>query len=96
MQGGQPAPDVVRVVARLCWWKTPAEALADPIRFVAQVMTLGSWDDVQTTRARLGDELFRQALTQAPPGVFDEVSWVYWHRVFDLSPAPSMPARHLC
>jgi len=87
---------MARVAARLCWWKSPAEALADPIRFVAQVMTLGSWDDVQTTRAHLGEGLFRRALTQAPPGVFDEASWVYWHRVFDLTPVPPLPSRKLC
>jgi len=93
VQGGQPAPEMARVAARLCWWKSPAEALSDPIRFVAQVMTLGSWDDVQTTRAHLGEELFRRALTQAPPGVFDEASWVYWHHVFDITPVPPFPSR---
>jgi hypothetical protein len=84
------------VAKRLCWWQTPEEALADTIRFAAQVMTFGNWEDVQTTRAVLGDEHLKRTLRQAPPGVFDAPSWTYWHLAFGIEPLPQMPQRKLC
>jgi hypothetical protein len=79
----------------LVWWQTPEQALADCPRFLAQVMTLGHWDDVQTVRAAFGDEAFRQVLACPPPGVFDERSWAYWHWVFKQLPVPPLPSRRL-
>ncbi len=86
---------LIRIARRLFWWKPPEEAVRDPIRFVAQVMTFGNWEDVQATRQELGEEWFRRALTEGPPGVFDEPSWVYWHCVFGLRPVPPLPKRQL-
>ena len=87
---------LIGIAARLFWWKSRTDALADPVRFAAQVMVLGNWEDVQTARQKLGDELFRATLAQAPPGVFDEPSWVYWHNVFGIAPVPPLPTRNLC
>jgi hypothetical protein len=87
---------LIRVAQKLFWWKSPVAALDDPIRFVAQVMTFGTWEDVQTSRATLGDEVFRQVLATPPPGVFDDRSWAYWHHVFGIQPVPELPQRKLC
>lgn len=35
--------DLENVAQRLFWWKSPSEALKDPICFLAQVMTYGTW-----------------------------------------------------
>jgi len=89
-----PGSEELRHVARrVFWWLTPEEATADRLRLAAQVMTLGTWDDVQTTRVVLGEETFRRALLNAPSGVFDARSWVYWHRHFRISPIPPLPRR---
>ena len=80
---------------KLLWWKTEEEALADPCRLAGQIMTLGTWDDVLLARAELGDECFRAALVQSPPGVFDARSWNYWHLVYGIVPVPPLPARRL-
>jgi hypothetical protein len=95
LPGHRADEGLLHVARRLFWWKPPEEAVRDPVRFVAQVMTFGAWEDVQTARQKLGEELFRRALTNAPPGVFDEPSWVYWHCVFGLRPVPPLPQRHL-
>ena len=87
---------LLQLAQKLFWWKAPQEALADPTRFAAQVMTYGNWEDVQLLRARCGEELFRRTLREAPPGVFDEPSWAYWHHVFGFEPVPDMPRRELC
>ena len=90
-------PEVlIRIAQKLFWWKSPADALDDPIRFAAQVMTLGTWEDVQTSRTTLGDEVFRQVLSTPPPGVFDERSWAYWHHVFGIHRVPELSRRKLC
>jgi hypothetical protein len=81
------------IARKLFWWKLPEEALADTIRFAAQVMTYGNWEDVQTAKAELGEEVFRQTLLKPPPGVFDARSWVYWHHYFRIDPIPPLPKR---
>ena len=84
----------LREIARkLFWWQSPAESLDDRIRFVCQVMTLGSWRDVLAVREQFGDELFQKALRRAPAGIFDARSWNYWHLVFNMTPVPPLPTR---
>ena len=79
----------------MIWWKPPEEAVRWPERLLAQVMTLGTWEDIETARAEWGDEGFRQVLAHPPPGVFDPRSWNYWHVIFNLTPVPPLPVRHL-
>lgn len=90
----QATPDLEAVARRCVWFRTPAEALADPIHFIAHVLTFGSHEDVKVLRRHVSDDDLRQALTQAPPGVFDARSWSYWHLMLNgRSPAPPLPAR---
>ncbi len=89
------APELLAVARRVCWWNPAGETLADPLRFAAQVMTCGTWSDVQTVRRLAGEEWFRAALRQPPPGVFDARSWVYWHNVYGIAPVPPLPRRLL-
>lgn len=96
--GGQPYTGMnanLRDVAKaLFWWESPEQALAKPHRFLAQVMTLGTWQEVQTVKGEFGWSAFKDALDHAPPGVFDGRSWAYWHAVFDLPERP-LPVRSL-
>jgi len=69
-----------KVAQRVFWWLPPEEGMRDAVRLAAKVMTLATWDDVQTARAALGEDGFRRALLAPPPGVFDMRSWHYWHR----------------
>jgi len=92
---GEAPVSLERIVRRLFWWKSPEEALADPIRFVSQVMTFGTWDDIQIALAEYGDDTFRAALDSPPAGVFDARSWNYWHLVFGRTPVPPLPQRTL-
>jgi hypothetical protein len=87
--------DLERVASRLFWWKTPAEALADPSRFLAQVMTYGTIEDLSTVRRYFTESAFREILANPPAGVFDPRSWSYWHIYFDLKPPLELPKRRL-
>lgn len=80
---------------RLFWWKSPAEALDDPNRFLAQVMVIGTWEDVTLAREHWTEEDFRKALCHAAPGVFDARSWAYWHHVLGVSQVHDLPKRSL-
>ena len=85
---------LTQLARRLFWWKEPEEALADSNRFLAQVMTYGTWRDIVEAKTHFGEAAFREALRQAPPGVFDARSWTYWHHALDLLPVPPRPCRN--
>jgi len=87
--------DLENVAKRLFWWKTPAEALADQTRFLAQVMTYGLIEDLTVVRRHFPEGALRQVLADPPAGVFDPRSWAYWHVVFGLKPPAELPKRRL-
>jgi hypothetical protein len=87
--------DLEKVAARLFWWKTPAEALAYPNRFLAQVMTYGTIEDLAIVRRHFPESAFRDVLADPPPGVFDPRSWSYWHVRFGLEQPRELPLRIL-
>ncbi len=86
--------DLEQVALRLFWWKTPADALTDLNRFLAQVMTYGTIEDLAVVRRCYPDSAFRDVLAHPPAGVFDPRSWSYWHLRFGLE-APPLPRRRL-
>ncbi len=83
------------IARKLIWWTSPGMALKDRRRFVAQVMVLGTWNDVQIVRRLLCESAFRNVLAAAPAGVFDARSWSYWHHYFRCLPVPPLPVRRL-
>lgn len=91
---GETRSLLLPVAQRVFWWGEPNEWLDDTTRFVAQVMVFGNWDDARLTLRLLGDAAFQETLRNAPPGVFDIKSWVYWHVRYHM-PVPPLPTRKL-
>lgn len=90
------ATDLEAVARRCVWFRAPAEALADPTHFIAHVLTYGTHEDVKVLRRHVGDDVLREALAQAPPGIFDARSWSYWQLMLNRrSPPPPLPTRRL-
>jgi len=87
--------DLEQAARRLFWWKSPNEALADPHRFVAQVMVYGTPEDLTVARRHFPESIFREVLAEPPAGLFDPRSWAYWHVVFGLEAPPEPPRRRL-
>ena len=87
-----PPPDLLRVAARMVWFKTPEETLAEPFLFLSHAMTCGTVDDLRVVRAHFTDDDLRRALRAAVPGVFDARSWAYWGTPSWAS-APRRPCR---
>jgi hypothetical protein len=86
-------PDLLQVAPRVIWFEPAERALANPVRFVAYLMTYGNLEDIQVVRRYLDPDDFCEALDHAPPGVIDKRSWSYWNAVFGRYPAPAMPRR---
>jgi hypothetical protein len=86
-------PTLLAVAERVVWFKSPAEALADPIHFLAHVMTYGTVEDLQALEGMVDASVFEETLAQAPPGVFDVRSWAYWNLLCQRVPAPPLPVR---
>jgi hypothetical protein len=87
-------PELLAVAERVVWFKTPAEALAEPIHFLAHVMTYGTVEDLRALEGIVGQHEFEEVLEYAPPGVFDARSWAYWNLKCGRAPAP-LPARNV-
>jgi hypothetical protein len=83
-----------QIAKELFWWQTPEVSLANPRRFLGQVMTLGTWHEVQLVKEAFGWDAFKDALLNAQPGVFDGRSWAYWRAFFGL-PEADLPRRSL-
>lgn len=73
-----------RIAREIVWWQSPEVSLENPRRFLAQLMTLGTWHEGQLVKECFGWDVFKDALIHAPVGVFDRRSWAYWHAFFDL------------
>ncbi len=87
-----------RLAARYVWWKTPEEAMLYPDRVAAQVMTLGTFEDLTEMVEVTGEDYLRKVLQQAEAGQLNTRSWHYWHYRLGLAeygriPVPSMPVR---
>jgi hypothetical protein len=87
--------DLFRVAPRVIWFESAEQALANPVRFIAYLMTYGTLEDIEVVRRYVDLDDFREALDQAPPGVIDERSWAYWNTVFGRYPAPPLPRRFI-
>jgi hypothetical protein len=87
--------DELQEVARRCvWWASPDQILARPGLFLCHVMVYGLWKDVVIIRKRFSKDELRNALRDAPAGLFDLRSWHYWHHVVGL-PVPPLPSRQI-
>lgn len=86
-------PQWLAVTQRVVWFKPPSETLADPVPFLAHVMTYGTIEDLRALKGVVGIDDYRAVLDHAPPGVFDKRFWAYWHLQCGRSPAPPLPPR---
>jgi hypothetical protein len=86
-------PATMKVAQRVVWFKPPEEALADPIHFLAHLMTFGTIEDLIALQGIVGKDELCEVLDHAPPGIFDARSWAYWNLKCGRQPAPPLPKR---
>ena len=88
-------PETETLTRRIVWFESPAEALADPVRFIAYAVARATHEDMKVVRRYIDDADFVEALDKAPPGIIDPRSWAYWNSKMGRYPAPPMPTREL-
>lgn len=89
-----PEDALYGMARELFWWLSPEVALANRRRFLAQVMSLGTWDHIQAAKKHFGWNALKDALLNAEAGWFDPRSWALWHHAFGLAVGP-LPKRSL-
>jgi len=62
-------PDFLKPYAKkYIWWETPEEAVEFPRRVISQVMNLSLQEDLESLAAAVGDDVLREAISQAEIG----------------------------
>ena len=93
---GPPSVLMKRMARRYVWWQPPELSIQDPRRVIAQVMDVGTIEDIQALVNAVGSDSLIPVLKQARPGWFRPRSWAFWHTVLGLATAgriPPMPSR---
>jgi hypothetical protein len=62
-------PELLNLARRVVRFKEPEDTLADPVHFLAYVMTYGTPEDLKALKGIVGMDEFREVLDKAPPGV---------------------------
>ena len=90
------ADDRARSMAqKYVWWQDPERALADGRLLLAQMMTLGTADDVRWLLSVASDADLLCVLDDPPVGLFNRRSWSFWHLRLGREVVPDLPARRL-
>ena len=89
-----PLNNETRALAEsLVWFESPAEALADPVRFMAYAFARATHEQMNVLRRYVSEPDWIDALDNAPPGIIDPRSWAYWQVRAGRYPAPPLPIR---
>ena len=80
-----------RMAQRYIWWQSPAASVGDPHRVIAQVMDIGTIEDIQALAGAVGRNTLTGVLKQARPGWFRPRSWAFWHTTLGRTTAGRIP-----
>jgi|ERR1035441_6973802 hypothetical protein len=83
--------ETATIASRIIWFEPSAQALSDPVRFMAYAMTYAMHEEMRLIRRYVSDDDFREALDRAPPGIIDPRSWAYWNS--KMGRYPPLPVR---
>lgn len=84
--------------AKYIWWKTPDDALRYPNRILAQVMNLGTHDDLHLLVESVDRLTLQKVILEVEAGWFSPHSWHFWHYKLGLAEpgqVPSLPEKVL-
>ncbi len=81
------------MASKYVWWQTSDRTLATPLLLLAQIMTLGTVDDVRWLGSVVSEDDLREVLRTPPVGIFNGRSWRFWHLRLGCEPIPELPRR---
>ena len=88
-------PHARKMARKYVWWQPPEATLADARLFLAQLMTIGTVDDVRWLLSVASADDLRSVLREPPVGIFNARSWSFWHLQLGFEAAPDLPIRRL-
>jgi len=89
------SPELRTVAERVVWFEDADETLHYPKRFLAYLMTYGTWEEIVVARNYFPDSEFEATLKDPPAGIFDPRSWCYWNCVYRRGLVPPLPKRRI-
>ena len=73
------APELIAELGRkYIWWEPVGDAPHTPDRIIAQVMNIGTYDDIRRLEKALGYARLVEVMLGAAPGWFSPRSWSFW------------------
>jgi hypothetical protein len=77
--------DFLKSMTKYIWWESVEESLARPQRILAQVMELGTTEDIADVIDLFSEEALTDILKNAESGWFSARSWNFWHFRLNLA-----------
>src|SRR5437763_314672 len=75
--------------ARYIWWRAETPPAED--RIIAQVMSIGTWEDIRRLEAAYSADELRALVLRAQPGWISEKSWELWRGRLRAAGAGAIP-----
>jgi hypothetical protein len=79
--------------AKYMWWPAVSAAGHGEERIIAQVMDIGSYDDILRIEAVLGRERLAEVMRHAQPGWISARSWDFWRGRLRAQAGLELPER---
>ncbi|MFL5121834.1 MAG: hypothetical protein ACJ8C8_15410, partial [Microvirga sp.] len=74
-----PPEDLIETLGRkYMWWPPTGDRPHPPARIIAQVMNLGTYDDIRRLESAVPPERLAEVMRDAQPGWFSARSWEFW------------------
>lgn len=84
---------IVDLAKRYFWWSSAHENGHTLHRMIAQIMRLGSYDDILSLEGIAGPEVLADVMRNSAAGWFDDRSWDFWRARLSHSGIGDIPER---
>jgi hypothetical protein len=88
-----PADIIERLGRKYLWWK-PIDGGPHPEeRIIAQIMNLGTYEDILLLEQAVGQARLAEVMHRAAPGWIGERSWEFWRGRLSFGVGAALPAK---
>jgi hypothetical protein len=88
-----PEPELIAELGRkYIWWEPAGDAPHTPDRIIAQVMNIGTYDNIRRLEKTLGFARLAEVMLGAAPGWISPRSWGFWRGRLARETSVEIPA----
>jgi hypothetical protein len=84
---------LARLAPRYVWWELEGPPAEQRLRTLAQIMDLGTYDDIRAVEAAFEPAELIEVMALAQPGWFSPRSWEFWRGRLALTAENSVPIK---